>query len=282
MTGVRVVTDSASDLSTALAAEIGVTVVPLTIRFGTEEFVDQRDLTPEEFWRRCKASPVLPETAAPSPGAFQEAFSAATDAGDEVLCITISSKLSATFQSAQAAADALGGGAAVRVIDSDSVTMGQGLLAIAAAESARDGATLDTLVTDTLDRITRTRVYGVVDTLEHLQKGGRIGGAAALLGSLLSIKPVIQVNDGVVEQESRQRTRNRSLDYLAAKVLADQPLDRLAVCSGAAPDLDLLLAKLAHVEVAHPMLTADLGPVVGTHAGPGTVGVCYQVAAGST
>ncbi|HEX4082200.1 MAG TPA: DegV family protein, partial [Acidimicrobiales bacterium] len=118
---------------------------------------------------------------------------------------------------------------------------------------------------------------GVVDTLDHLQRGGRIGGAAALVGSLLSIKPVIQVVDGVVEQESKQRTRSRSLDYLAGKVRADAPLDRIAVSNGAADDIDAVLSRLAGLEVAHELLVVDLGPVVGTHAGPGTIGVSYQL-----
>jgi DegV family protein with EDD domain len=122
---------------------------------------------------------------------------------------------------------------------------------------------------------------GVVDTLEHLQKGGRIGGARALLGSILSIKPVIQVKDGVVAEESKQRTRSRSIDYLAAKVRTFGPLDRLAIVDGAANDLNLLTDQLADLEVAHDVLTVDLGPVVGTHAGPGTLGVCLQLTPGS-
>ena len=168
----------------------------------------------------------------------------------------------------------------MEVIDSESVTMGEGLLAIAAAESAAAGGALDKLIAETRDRMARTRVYGVVGSLEHLQKGGRIGGAQALLGSILSIKPVIQVKDGVVAEESKQRTRSRSLRYLANKVQADRPFDRMAVCSGAAPDIDQLVAMLEGAAPAHPLLTVDLGPVVGTHAGPGTVGICYQLAPG--
>jgi DegV family protein with EDD domain len=122
---------------------------------------------------------------------------------------------------------------------------------------------------------------GVLGSLDHLQRGGRIGGAAALVGSLLSIKPVIQVKDGVVEQESRQRTRARALDYLVAKCRADAPLERIAVADGAADDIDAVASRLREIETAHPLLVVDLGPVVGTHAGPGTVGLCYQVAAGA-
>ena len=196
-----------------------------------------------------------------------------------MLCLTISSGVSATYQSALAGAEAIAGRVPVKVIDTRSLTMGQGLMCLAAAEAAASDASLDELGTLVGGLIGRTRILGVVDTLDHLQRGGRIGGAAALVGSLLSIKPVIQVVDGVVEQESKQRTRSRSLDYLAGKVRADAPLDRIAVSNGAADDIDAVLSRLAGLEVAHELLVVDLGPVVGTHAGPGTIGVCLPAPA---
>jgi DegV family protein with EDD domain len=276
MAGVRVVTDSACDLTDDLAAGGGITVVPLTIRFGDEELADRRQLTPDDFWRRCRNSPALPETAAPAPGAFQRAYADAADAGaDGVLCITISSGVSSTYQSALAGAEAAGDAVPIRVVDSRSLTMGQGLLCLAAAELAADGLGLDSLVTEVERLVSHTRVYGVLGGLDHLQRGGRIGGAAALLGSLLSIKPVIQVNDGVVEQESKQRTRSRALDYLVDKCRADAPLERVAVCNGAADDIEAVTSRVAEVQSVHPPVVVDLGPVVGTHAGPGSIGVCY-------
>jgi DegV family protein with EDD domain len=282
MAGVRVVTDSACDLTDELAAAGRITVVPLTIRFGDEELADRRELSPAEFWRRCRESAALPETAAPSPGAFQAAFEAAADDGaDAVLCLTLSSGVSATYQSALAGAEATGGRIPVRVVDTRSLTMGQGLMCVAAAERAAEGAGIEELAHLVEGLAARTRVMGVLGSLDHLQRGGRIGGAAALVGSLLSIKPVIQVKDGVVEQESRQRTRARALDYLVAKCRADAPLERIAVADGAADDIDAVASRLREIETAHPLLVVDLGPVVGTHAGPGTVGLCYQVAAGA-
>jgi fatty acid kinase fatty acid binding subunit len=278
MPGIRVVTDSACDLTGELAATNDITVVPLTIRFGDEELADRRDLSPTEFWRRCKASSTLPETAAPAPGAFASAFADATDGGASgVLCLTISSGLSATYQSALAGAEAVAERIPVQVVDTRSVTMGQGLMCLAAAEAAAAGASLDELRGLVDGLVGRTRVLGALDTLDHLQRGGRVGGAAALVGSLLSIKPVVQVADGVVEQESKQRTRGRSLDHLAAKVRADAPLERVAVSNGAADDLDAVLSRLQGLDVAHELLVVDLGPVVGTHTGPGTIGVCYQL-----
>jgi DegV family protein with EDD domain len=275
MARVRVVTDSAGDLTPPLAEEQGITIVPLSIRFGSEEFVDGATLSPAEFWSRCKSSDILPETSAPSPGAFQEAFLGAAGEGYEgVVCINLSGALSATYQSARTAADAVSDRVPVRVIDSRSVTMGQGLMALAAAESAAGGASLDEVAATVHGLVERTQVFGAIDTLEHLEKGGRIGGARALLGSLLSIKPVVHVVDGVVEEESKQRTRSRQLRYLADKILGFGNLERVAVCNGAANDLDDLLELLAKVDAKYPLEVVNLGPVVGTHTGPGTIGVC--------
>ena len=275
MARIRVVTDSACDLSAAMAEERGLTIVPLSIRFGSEEFVDGSTLSTDEFWARCKASSVLPETSAPSPGAFQEAFVAAAEAGyDGVLCLSLSSEVSATYQAAVAAAKGVGDRIPVRTVDSRSLTMGLGLMALDAAELAATGATLDELEDRVASLVKRTQVYGVVDTLEHLEKGGRIGGAQKLLGSLLSIKPVVTLLDGRVEEESKQRTRGRSLRYLADKAKNSPPISRLAVCNGAAPDIDEVLGMLDGVPTDHPLVVTDLGPVVGTHTGPGTIGLC--------
>lgn len=278
MANVRVVTDSACDLTPELAEQHRIIVVPLTIRFGSEELLDRRDINPEEFWRRCKASRELPQTAAPPPGAFAEAFErAAAEGADGIACLDISSGVSATYQSATTAAASFDK-VPVEVIDTQSLTMAQGLLAVAAAEDAAAGTSLEQIVANTTERMSRTRMYGAIDTLDHLQRGGRIGGAQALLGSLLSIKPVVELRGGVVEQESKQRTRARSLEYLASKARDAAPLERLAVCNGGASDVDLVVKQLEGVEVQHPLIVTDLGPVVGTHAGPGTIGLCYVMA----
>jgi DegV family protein with EDD domain len=277
MPGVHIVTDSACDLSDQLVKEHNIVVVPLTIRFGDEELEDRRQLSPAEFWERCKGKGALPETAAPSPGAFQAAYQQAVDEGAEaVLCLTISSKVSGTYASAVTAADTFSS-APVRVVDTNSLTMGQGLLVVAAAEDAAGGAGLDQLTADTEDRIGRTHVYGVLGGLEHLQRGGRIGGARALVGSLLNIKPVIQLKDGEVAEESKQRTRTRALAHMTEKVKADAPVERIAVADGACDDFGNVVASVSGIATEHPLLTVELGPVVGTHAGPNTVGVCYIV-----
>jgi DegV family protein with EDD domain len=279
MARVRVVTDSACDLTPALAKETNVTVVPLSIRFGAEEFIDGSTLSADEFWARCAASEVLPETSAPSPGAFQEAFlGAAADGYDGVLCVSLSSEVSATYQAAAAAAKEVNDQIPVRVVDSRSLTMGLGLMVLDCADLALTGATLDELVARVDHLISRTQVFGALDTLEHLEKGGRVGGARALLGSLLSIKPVVSLVDGKVEEESKQRTRSRSLRYLADKAIGSPPISRLAVCNGAAAEIDEFMAMIGGVASEHPLVLVDLGPVVGTHTGPGTIGLCMITA----
>lgn len=279
MARIRVVTDSVCDLSAELAAEKDVTIVPLSIRFGSEEFLDGTTLSTDEFWARCAKSEVLPETAAPSPGAFQQAFEAAAEQGyDGVLCLDLSAGVSATHQAAAAAAAAVADRIEVRALDSRSLTMGLGLMVLDIADMAAAGSTLDELAARVDELTSRTLMFGAVDTLEHLEKGGRIGGARALLGSLLAIKPVVTLVDGVVEEESKQRTRSRSLRYLADKAVEAQPLSRAAVCNGAALDIDDFLDMIKGVESEHPLVVTDLGPVVGTHAGPGTIGLCMITA----
>lgn len=275
---VKVVTDSACDLSTQMAEDRGVRVVPLSIRFGPEELVDREELSTKEFWDRVTTGTVMPETAAPSPGAFQQAFVGAADEGaDGVICITLSSGVSATYQAACTAAAAVADRIRVVVVDSLSMTMGLGLLVVSAVDLAGSGATVDTIEAEVLRRRDRTRVFGVIDSLDFLKRGGRIGGASQLLGSLLSIKPVIEIRNGVVEVESRQRTRSRSLEYLASKALEAGPIDRLAVANGAAGDVDELLGALEKAAPAHELLVTELGPVIGAHGGPGTIGLCFQL-----
>lgn len=276
MTGVRVVTDSACDLPDELVEERGIALVPLSIRFGDTELTDRVDLSTKEFWVRCAGSGPLPETSAPSPGAFRRSFCQLAEEGaDGVVCIALSSRLSATIEAARQAARDLTGEVAVRVVDSRTVTMGLGLLVLAAADAADLGQSLDQVVTTVEALVPTVRVFGTIDTLDNLKRGGRIGNARALLGSLLSIKPVIEVRDGVVEEESKQRTRGRSLRYLADKVLAAGPLDRLAVFGGDAGDIDTFAALLDELKPRHPTLRGDIGPVIGTHAGPGAVGVAW-------
>lgn len=279
MAVVRVVTDSSCDLPAEVAREHDVTVVPLTIRFGEEEFVDGRDLSPSAFWARSAASAVLPSTAAPSPGAFEQAIRHAADGAAGVVCITLSSKLSATIQAAETAAKALEGEIIVRTVDSRSVSLGLGTIALEAARAGARGAGVDEVATMAAEMGSRTRIHATLDTLENLKKGGRIGAAKALMGSMLSVKPVIEVVDGAVEPGPRVRTRTKALQYLVDRVAAEPAVENLAVLHGDAPDVDGFLELLAPHFPRERIVVGQLGAVVGSHTGPRTIGVAFQVPA---
>jgi DegV family protein with EDD domain len=271
--GVRVVTDSACDLPVARAEELGIEIVPLTIRFGNEEFVDRVELTNEQFWQKVATSDVLPETAAPSAGAFEETFRRLADEGaDGIVCINLSSRLSATMQSAQLAAKALKGTVPVEVVDSLSVSMGLGLQCINAVKLANEGADADRIARAAEDQALRTRLYGTLDTLEHLKRGGRIGAAQALLGGMLSVKPVIEVRDGAVAEAGKVRTRSKSLALLADKVAQAKNPTQVFVFDAQAPDIDELIALLEPIVPRREIEFGTIGPVIGTHAGPRTIG----------
>jgi DegV family protein with EDD domain len=274
--GVRVVTDSACDLPDDLIERHGIEVVPLTIRFGNEELVDRKELTTDDFWRRLAGSDVLPETSAPSAGAFEDAFRRLIqDGATGIVCINLSSKLSATMQSAQVAAQAVERECPVVVVDSLLVSMGLGSLCLTAARRAAEGDSLEEIVANVTDRRNRSKLYGTLDTLEFLKKGGRIGNARALLGSMLAIKPVVEVRDGVVEEAGKVRTRSKALRLLVERV-KEGPFENLAVLHGNAPDLDELLDLLEPLASRDQIVVGQIGPVIGTHAGPRVIGVTFQ------
>jgi len=275
--GVRVVTDSSCDLPPNLIGVYGIEVVPLTIRFGDEELVDREELAPDEFWTRLKSSEALPETSAPSAGAFEARFRDLIQRGATgIISINLSSRLSATMQAAQVAANVVRDDCPTVVIDSRTVSMGLGALCLTAARRAADGGKLEEIVEDVISRRDRTRLFGALDTLEYLKRGGRIGNARALLGSMLSIKPIVEVRDGVVEESGKVRTRSKALAALAERVKA-QPIDTCAVLHGQAADVDEMLDLLDPVFPRDEIVTGLVGPVIGTHAGPGVIGVSFQV-----
>jgi DegV family protein with EDD domain len=277
---VHVVTDSSCDLPADLAADLNINIVPLTIRFGNEEFIDRTELSTAEFWTRCANSDTLPETAAPAPGQFEQAYrSAATNGATSVIVISLSSALSATMQSAQLAARTITNdpniNLDVRVIDSRTLTMGLGTIVLACARAAREGADIGQVEALAHDLISRTRVFAALDTLDNLKKGGRIGNAKALLATALSIKPIIDVTGGVVEQAGKQRTRSKALAHLVDKVQSYHGnIENLAVLHADCSDVDLFVEMLGH---SNSIVIGEIGPVIGTHGGRGTIGVAFQV-----
>jgi DegV family protein with EDD domain len=276
MAGVRIVTDSACDLPQEIVDRHGIVIVPLTIRFGDEELVDRIDLSASDFYKRMASSPELPQTAAPSPGAFEEAFTRlAGEGADAVVCINLSSKLSATMASAQNAASALEGKVDVRVLDSTSITAGLGTQVVLAAEAAAGGASADEVVALVEDLVRRTHVIGALDTLENLKKGGRIGNAQALLGTMLSIKPLVDLSSGEVEEAGKQRTRRKAMIWLRDTLASKGPVERLCIAHGDAPDLEEFKAVMAEkIDISGAMETF-IGATIGTHGGPRILGLSW-------
>jgi len=277
---VRIVTDSACDLPQSVADEWGISIVPLTIRIDGHEYVDRADLTPAEFWAKCALSSTLPETAAPSPGQFETTYQKlAAEGAGSVVVINLSGELSATMQSAQLAARDFNANAAnsikVTVVDSCSATLGLGLIVADCARLARGGASHDAVVQRASELALRTKVWGALDTLENLKKGGRIGGAKAMLASALAIKPIIEVRDGKVEQGGKQRTRSKALAFLVETLINAGPVENLMVMHADCSDVDAFVEMLRpHYEGT--IVVGDIGPVVGTHAGRGTIGIAYS------
>jgi fatty acid kinase fatty acid binding subunit len=278
---VRIVTDSACDLPDSVAAALGIEIVPLSIRFGDTEFIDRVELTTAEFWAKCAATPTLPETSAPAPGAFEAAYRrAAADGATGVVVVSLSSALSATMQSAEVAARSIADEIAVRIVDSRSVSLGLGTIAAACARRAAEGADVDEVAALGIDLASRTRVFGALDTLDNLKKGGRIGNAKALLATALAIKPIIEVIDGKVEQGGKQRTRSKALAFLVDKVREyEGRMSGLAVLHADCTDVDQF------VEMLRPMykgeiIVGEIGPVIGSHAGRGTIGVAFTESTG--
>lgn len=273
---VHIITDSSCDLSEEVATGLGITVVPLEIRFGMQSFTDRVELSTADFWKRCQTSDELPSTAAPSPGAFTEAYQRAADSGaSEVVVITLSGDLSATIEAAQQAASEPPNGLTCHVVDSRTVSAGLGLLVIAAAELAATGADGSQIAGAVRATAQRVRVHAALDTLENLRKGGRIGAAQSLLGSVLSIKPLITVTDGRVEPAGKQRTRTRALAHLVDLVAAEGPnISQIAVMHADCGDVDDFVARITPLTDTEPRVML-IGPVVGAHAGVGTIGVVF-------
>jgi len=275
---VRVVTDSASDLTDEEASALGITIVPLSIRFGEEELIDRIELGADEFYARMAASDGVPGTAAPPPGAFKTAFdNCFEDGANTVVCINLSSGVSATLEAAEVGARELGD-RDIRIIDSRSVTSGLGTMVLTAGRTANNGASAEEVVSVVESLKQRTYVYAALDTLENLKKGGRIGSAQALLGNMLSIKPIIDFSSGVVEEAAKLRTRKKSLVWLRDKLAEHgDRVENLSVMHAQAEDIEDFLELLAAVVEPSTIRVGSLGPVVASHAGPGVVGMSFTL-----
>ena len=274
---VKVITDSTADLPPALAEDLGITVVPLNVHFGTEVYRDGVEITADEFYRRLVTASRLPTTSQPTPGDFLSAYDEMGQTTDEILSVHVSAKLSGTMNSATQAREEYGGACRIEIIDSLQGSMGLGMLAIAAAEAARRGDSLDDVVTETRAAIPKVGFIGLLDTLEYLEKGGRIGKAQAFMGSLLRIKPLLTIRDGEAHPLERARTRAKGVDRMCELVQAEMPLKDLAVVYTTTPDEARALAQRLQSHLPQgEVILSQVGPVVGTYLGPGVLGVAFR------
>ena len=274
---VRIVTDSTADLSLEQQRAAGITVVPLNVHFGDEVFKDRVDLSSEEFFRKLKAASQLPRTSQPSVGIFEEVFRKLSGGGDEVVAVLLSSKVSGTYNAALMAAQSVPG--KVDVIDSESASMALGFLALEAAQMAAGGASRAALTEAVRKLVPKARILCAIDTLTYLERGGRIGKARALLGSLLNFKPLITLRDGEVVPLGRARGRPQMLDRLVELLRRDGRVTRLAVLHGAAAgEAEHLQARLAGDYPELEVIVSEIGPVLATHTGPGVIGITYLTA----
>jgi DegV family protein with EDD domain len=269
----KIVTDSTSDLPLKLTQELDIAVVPLYVHFGQEVFRDGIDIAADDFYQRLASSPVFPTTSAPGPGVFAEAYKGLVDQGHQVISIHISSKLSATHQAAVTASQDFDS-SKVTVVDSQSVSLGLGLMVMAAARAATEGQSLEQVVAQVEGAIPRGHTLFVLDTLEYLQKGGRIGRAQAFVGSLLNVKPILQVKDGEIHPLERSRSRTKALNRLSELAAARSPIEALGVVYTTTPEEAKEMAgRLAHLAPDEEVLIAQVGPVLGAHCGHSVLGV---------
>ncbi|MDQ3938437.1 MAG: DegV family protein [Chloroflexota bacterium] len=267
-------TDSASDLSTEQAAQAGITVVPLLVSFGDREYRTGVDISADEFWQELtRPGAPFPKTAAAAPGTFRATFEELLSAGaEEIVYVGVGQKLSATIGSAKVAREMLPE-ATIHIVDSSSACMGVGLLALVAAERAAEGVSGGEIAAELERRRNDVRLYVVLETLEYLKRGGRISPARAAIGEVLSVKPIITLEDGVVETVDKPRTRSKARARLL-ELLGRSPAERVAVVHGQSPDIDAFADELAQA-IAFPrdrMTVHLIGSSVGPHVGPGAYG----------
>jgi DegV family protein with EDD domain len=276
---VAIVTDSTADIPPEIAAARGIAVVPLFVVFGEEQYRAGVDMTTAEFWERMLAPGApWPGTAAPGPGTFRDAFQAAFDDGAEaVVCITISTHLSASFKSAEIAAEMLPGRDLI-VVDSMTASIGEGLLVLHAADLADEGRSAAEIAASVRARLADVDMLLAMDTIEYLRKGGRLSAGKAAIATLLSIKPIITIADGLVEVVEQPRTRGKARGRVLERMAGGRDVEKVAVLfspgEGTDPDAfrDELLARLPGAIDPSTVIRATLGPSIGPHVGPRCMG----------
>jgi DegV family protein with EDD domain len=271
---VKIVTDTLSDITGDLIDELGITVVPLYVRFGEEIFRDRVEITSEQFYHRLLTENILPSTTQPTPGDFTEVYEKLAKETEEILVITISSKMSGTYQSALQAKNDFEGKCRIEIVDSLSVAMPQGLIVVSAVEAAKAGAGLDEVAQLARDAVQRSHLVAYFDTLKYLAKGGRIGKAQGLLGSMLSVKPILTIREGEMAPLTRVRSLNAGMDSLYNVVAGMSNIESLAVEHTTTSDTaDELTERIGKIYPKEKIYRSVISPVIGTYAGPGALAV---------
>jgi len=276
---VKIVTDSAADISAKIAKKLGISIVPLTVAFGTEVYRDGIDLTSDEFFHKLSHSKELPKTAHPSVTNFVETYRKLAEDGAEIISVHLSFKLSGTCQAAMLARDTVANDCHVEVIDSGSVSMGTGLTVISAARAVQDGASFTEVLELVHRNVAQSRLVAFFQTLEYLHKGGRIGKAKTLMGTVLRVKPMIVISDGEVHPFGIARTRAGAIKKLYEFAKSLPRIKELSIMYGAdLKEVDVLLEMLNSFFPKHHIHVAQGGTTLGTHTGPGTMAIAALLA----
>ena len=272
---IRVVTDSSSDMPRDVAEQYGISVIPQKIIFGTEELRGGIDITGDEFYKRVSSSPALPTTSQASPGEFKELYESIAAGADGIVSVHVSGALSGTVNSARSGGDQAEIECPVEVVDSMQAGMGTGLVAIAAAKAALGGGDMQQVLSAAEDAASRCETYVLLDTLEYLQKGGRIGKARAMLATLLSIKPMIILREGIVDELGKERSHRKGMARLRRVTEEFAPLDELSVNYTTTPEEARAFAEQLRslLPEGKEPLVAQIGPAVGTYTGPSAIGI---------
>lgn len=267
---VKIVTDTIADLPSGVIKELGITVIPIIVRFGEQVYRDGIDLTSEQFYEKIKESKTLPATSVPSPGTFVEVYDRLAEVTDEILAIIVSSKLSGTYGVALQSVGLMKRKCRVEVIDSEWATMAQGFIVMEAAKAAQAEASLDEVVEIARKTIPRVDFLSTFDTLEYLLRGGRIGKAQAFLGSVLKVNPLITLRNGVVEPAGRVRSRAKAIERLYEFAMGYSNIEEMAVEDTACPDeAEALIERLGVKFPKGRIYRSKMTPAIGTHTGPG-------------
>jgi len=270
-----IVTDSVSDISPKIAKELNIKVVPLTVIFGTEQFLDGIELSNAEFFKKLETDPNHPSTSQPSPEAFVKTYEKLLKEGYEILSVHVSAKLSGTINSAEQAIKTIDTNK-IKIIDTGSASMAQGLVAMSAARAAKNAKSLDELADIAENTSKKTTVFVAMDTMEFLKRGGRIGKARAMLGSILNIKPIITTNDGEIVPHSRARTIKKAISSMINDMGEKDQIIEVAVLHSTTPDLAKdVMTQINAQNLNNAGTITEIGPVVGTHAGPGCLAIAF-------